>query len=200
MKKVLRVDSGINKANSVTRNLTDDFIRQWKENHPDDIITVRDVIDPLIPHIDETIVAGFFTPPEHHSPKTQEVTQLSDELIGEILEADVIVLGAPVYNLGIPSTLKSYIDHIVRVGKTFNYTEKGPQGFVEGKKLYIITARGGLSDPDQDVHANYLKQIFGFLGISEIQFFQAQGLAFGEESKESAVQNVKSSIRKMTAA
>ncbi len=200
MSTILHIDSGINKSSSQTRALSSEFINQWKLKHPEDVVIVRDVVNPLVPHLDETVIAGFFLPEEQQSQEIKDLLRFSDNLVKELLEADVIVMGAPVYNLGIPWTLKSYIDHIARAGKTFNYTEKGPVGLVNAKTVHIVTARGGFADPSENHHEGYLRQLFQFLGISDVRFFHAEGLAIDDQTRENALRKVRSEISQNAAA
>jgi FMN-dependent NADH-azoreductase len=121
-------------------------------------------------------------------PKQLQAVALSEELIGELQVADIIVLGLPMYNFGIPSTLKAWIDHVARAGITFQYTENGPEGLLKGKKAYVIAARGGLYEGSAaDTQTPYIKTILGFMGITDVTMVAAEGLNMGDDAKAASL-------------
>jgi FMN-dependent NADH-azoreductase len=125
--------------------------------------------------------------------------QYSDALIAELERAEVIVLGLPLYNFGVPSTLKAYFDHVARAGMTFQYTDTGPVGLLTGKKAYVTAARGGLyAGTPADTQTPYVRQFLGFLGIEDVEFVYAEGLAISEASREAALARAKTSIELLT--
>ena len=129
-------------------------------------------------------MGAFFTPAEQRTPEQAQTVQISDALVDELLAADVIVIGAPMYNFSVSSTLKAWIDHIVRIGRTLQYTATGPVGLVSGKKVFIVTATGGVYSEGPakayDFLGTYLRSVFGFIGMTDVTFVQAEGLAMGE--------------------
>jgi FMN-dependent NADH-azoreductase len=166
---------------SVTRMLTQEFTANWKAVNPSGTVTYRDLGHQPVPPVDEQWIASAFTPPEQRTPELIHALQTSDELIDEFLQADTCVFGIPMYNFSVPSTFKAYIDQIVRIGRTFSIDDSGFQGLASGRKIIVITARGGSFRPGTplatyDHQEPYLKTLFGFLGITDIQFIHADRL------------------------
>jgi len=198
-KKILHIDSSARFTDSESRNLSTAFINQWKTKHPGDEVIVRDIVSNPLPHLDEAMLGALFTPSENRTPEQQITTERVDELVDEFLAADVLVLGVPMYNFGIPSTLKSYIDHIAQAGRTFQYTENGPVGMAGGKTVYILSARGGVYDNSPlDHQVSYLKTVFGFLGIDQVDDIQAEGLNMGPEVHDKALASANLRITQVT--
>lgn len=188
MKKLLVINSSILSSGGESSQLTNKFVTQWYEHNPDAQITIRDVATNPIPHLDAERIGAFFTPAENQTPVQQQIVTQSDALIQEIKQSQIIVIGLPMYNFGIPSTLKSYFDHIARAGITFKYTENGPQGLLDGKKAYIFATRGGMyAGTPFDTQTDYVRNFLAFIGITDVEFIYAEGLNMGEESKASAL-------------
>lgn len=186
MTTLLKINASILESGNANR-LADTFVAQWLRQHPGNRIITRDLTRAPIPHLGETTLTGFFTPTDQRSPEQQAAVQLSDELIAELKAADVLVLGVPMYNFGIPSTLKAWIDHVARAGVTFKYTENGPAGLLQGKKVYVLAARGGVyRGTPLDTQTAYLKNVLGFLGLTDVSVVYAEGLALGEAAKSRA--------------
>ena len=118
----------------------------------------------------------------------------SDALIEELRSADTIVFAVPMYNFSVPSTLRAYFDHIARAGVTFRYTATGPEGLIKGKKAYVFITRGGIMSADADTQTPYLKQFLGFIGITDVEFFHAEGLAYGDEVREKSLGSARQAI------
>jgi len=154
-------------------------------------ITFRDLTAEPVPHIDDTFATARGTPPEQLTPPQKAVLDLSDTLVEELSGADVVIIAAAMINFGIPSNLKSYIDHVLRPGKTFKYTEKGPEGLLRGKKVYLVLARGGVYSQGFMQSLNfqdpYLKAVLGFIGLADVEVIAAEGVAFGPEAAEKSV-------------
>ena len=183
MSRVLVIESSARQQGSVSRQLTQAFIQQWKIAHPNDSVQVRDLGQQPVPHLDGDLLGGWMKPADQQSPAEQAALALSNELIAELQAADVLVLAVPMYNFAIPSTLKSWLDHVLRAGVTFKYTETGPQGLLTGKRAYVLTARGGVySGTSLDHQEPYLRQVLGFVGISDVQFIHAEGLNLGDDA------------------
>ena len=144
MSRVLVIESSARQEGSVSRQLTADFIARWQAVHPQDQLTIRDLARQPVPHLDETLLGGWMKPAEQQTEAEQAAAARSSELTEELLAADVLVLAAPMYNFAIPSTLKSWLDHVLRAGVTFKYTETGPQGLLSGKRAFVVAARGGV--------------------------------------------------------
>ena len=176
-------------SHRVARRIVDDLV----DGNPGARVVVRDVARQPLPHITETFGTARVAPVEKRSDADRQALLLSDALVDELLAADVIVIAAPMHNFGLPSSLKAWIDHIVRPGRTFSYSEKGPQGLVTGKKAVFVFARGGLySDgPMQafDFQEPYLRAALGFVGITDVEVVRVEGVAFGEEAVSQALRS-----------
>jgi FMN-dependent NADH-azoreductase len=189
MKTLLQIHSSIFSAGGESSQLAEQFVSQWHQHNPDAQITMRDVAANPLPHLDAERIGVFFTAPEIRTARQQEIAAQSDALIEEIKQAQIIVIGLPIYNFGIPSTLKSYFDHIARAGVTFRYTEKGAEGLLSGQKIYIFATWGGMYvGTPLDTQTDYVRNFFAFIGITDVEFIYAQGLNMGEESKKSALE------------
>nr|WP_199326781.1 FMN-dependent NADH-azoreductase [Nostoc sp. FACHB-888] len=187
---ILHIDSSPRGERSHSRELSKEFVSAWKAAHPEDAIAYRDIGRHPVPHVDEAWIAAAFSPPETHTPELTEAIRISDELVDEFLAADRYVFGVPMYNFNIPSTFKAYIDQIVRINRTVAIEAQGFRGLVEGKKAVIITARGGDFSPTSpaaayDFQEPYLRTIFGFIGITDIQFINANSLNEGDARTQS---------------
>jgi FMN-dependent NADH-azoreductase len=155
--------------------------------------------DPL-PHLDAQRVSAFFTLPDARTPAQQAYVDESDLLINEIKQSVVIVIGLPMYNFGIPSTLKAYFDQIARAGVTFRYTENGPEGLLSGKKVYIFATRGGMyAGTALDSQTNYVRDFLNFLGITDVEFVYAEGLNIGGDTKDKALTGAKKRLAELAA-
>ncbi|MCV4285759.1 FMN-dependent NADH-azoreductase [Pseudomonas capsici] len=185
MSRVLVIESSARQQDSVSRQLTQQFISQWKSAHSGDEVTVRDLGSEPVPHLDATLLGGWMKPVEQRTAIEQAALERSDRLTGELIAADVLVLAAPMYNFSIPSTLKAWFDHVLRAGVTFKYGETGPQGLLTGKRAFVLTARGGIyAGSSQDHQEPYLRQVLAFVGIHDVTFINAEGLNMGPEFSE----------------
>ncbi|HSI38801.1 MAG TPA: FMN-dependent NADH-azoreductase [Methylotenera sp.] len=189
---VLHIDSSPLGDHSVSRKLTAKVLAELKANHPDTKIVTRDLGTSPLPHLSGITVGAFFTPPDQRNEVLNEALKLSEEAIDELFAADVIVIGAPMWNFGIPSSLKAWIDHIARGGRTFKYGASGPESLLpSGKKVIIVSSRGGIysSGPMQvmDHQETYLKAVLGFIGLHDVSIIRAEGVAMGEEAVKTAM-------------
>jgi len=188
MKTLLQINSSIFSSGGQSSQLADHFVAAWRANHPDAQVVVRDLAQNPLPHLDARRVTAFFAKPDDRTPEQQVFVAESDALIEEIKQAEEIVIGLPMYNFGIPSTLKAYFDHIARAGVTFRYTSNGPEGLLTGKKAYVFATRGGLyAGTPLDSQTGYVRNFLGFLGITDVEFVYAEGLNMGGGSKEAAL-------------
>jgi len=179
---------------SISRRLSDAAVEAWRQHNPGGRVLERDLAKTQLTFVDLDWIQGAFSPPEHHNASHKRAIALSDELVAELVAADEIILGAPMYNFSIPAALKAWIDHVVRAGKTFRYSAAGkPEGLLDGKnkKVLAIIASGGsyvegsgLSALDYEVP--YLRFIFGFMGITDMQFIQAGGTGSVAQGRVSA--------------
>jgi FMN-dependent NADH-azoreductase len=156
-------------------------------------VVVRDLAKHPVPHLDGERFGAFLAKPEARTPRQQAIVDYSDALIGELKSADTIVIGVPMYNFGIPSTLKAYFDHIARAGVTFRYTEKGAVGLLTGKKAYLVVARGGVYG-DEHAHTTYVRDFLAFLGITNVERVYAEGLAISAQAKENGLARARETI------
>lgn len=200
MTKILQIKSSIFSSGGQSGQLTDQFVNRLAANTPGAEVVVRDFVKEPIPHLDETRFMAFLTKPEDRSDEQKAIVEFSDKLINEIKDANVIVLGLPMYNLGVPSSLKSYFDHIARAGETFKYTETGPVGLVNDKKVYVVATRGGkYQGTPVDTQTGYIKVFLGLIGITDVEFVYAEGLNMGEDVKATSLQSAQSELDKRAA-
>jgi FMN-dependent NADH-azoreductase len=177
---LLRIDSSPLYGRSVSRQLTDAFVAQWKSSHPGSAVIDRDLNATPIPPINADWVAAVYTPDEARTQQQKESLSLSDALLTELEQADEYVFGVPMHNFGVPSVLKLWIDQITRVGKTFSYADGTPKGLIIGKKATFIIATGGIYDAQTQMASfnfvePYLRSLFGFLGLTDATFLTAGG-------------------------
>ncbi len=199
MKKLLQINSSIFSTGGQSSRLAERFVAAWREAHPGATVTVRDLAREPIPHLDAARFAAFVAKPEERTADQQAAAEVSDALIAELKGADVLVLGLPLYNLGLPSTLKAYFDHVGRAGHTFKYTEQGPVGLLNGKQAYVFAARGGLYEGTQlDTQTGYVRDFLGFMGITDVEFVYAEGLAISEDSKNAGLARAHRKIGDLT--
>ncbi len=183
MSTLLLIESSVRQRDSVSRQLSEEFVAQWRQANPGGQVLSRDLAREPLPHLDADLLGGWMKPAAEQSAAEQAALARSDQLIEELLAADVLVLGAPMYNFAIPSTLKAWLDHVLRAGVTFKYTEQGPRGLLQGKRAFVLTARGGLyAGGPLDQQEPYLRQALGFIGIDDVQFVHAEGLNMGGDS------------------
>ena len=195
MSNVLIIESSARQQGSFSRQLTRQFISQWQAVRPDDQVTVRDLALNPVPHLDANLLGGWMKPEAQRSADEQASLKRSDELTDEVLGADVLVLAAPMYNFAIPSTLKAWLDHVLRAGVTFKYTETGPQGLLTGKKAYVLTARGGLyAGSTTDHQEPYLRQVMAFIGIHDVTFIHAEGMNLGGDFQDKGLKQAKAKL------
>ncbi len=188
MKTLLQIRSSIFSNDGQSSRLAERFVARWRASNPGGKVIVRDLAKEPVPHLDAARFGAFLAKPEERTPAQQAVVDYSDALIGELKRADVVVLGLPMYNFGVPSTLKAYFDHVARVGETFKYTETGPVGLLTGKKVYVFAARGGMyAGTPNDTQTPFIRTFLSFLGMSDIEFVYAEGLAISEASKQQSL-------------
>jgi FMN-dependent NADH-azoreductase len=189
---LLHVDSSILGPASVSRGLSATIVEAWKRKNPSSKITYRDLVADPISHLNGTLLLAAATDTSHHTPEISRELAVGANAMAEFLAADVVVIGAPMYNFGIPSQLKAWIDRLAVAGKTFTYTPEGPKGLAGGKTVIIASSRGGLYGAGTPLAAvdhqeNYLKSTFGFLGITDIRFVRAEGVNISPEAKQRAI-------------
>lgn len=185
MSTVLIIESSARQQESVSRQLTEQFISQWRTAYPTDQIIIRDVALNPIPHMDANLLGGWMKPAGQRSEIEQVCLERSNVLTNELLAADVLVIASPMYNFTIPSTLKAWLDHVIRAGVTFKYTPARPQGLLTGKRAIVLTARGAIHAGEHSDHQEpYLRQVMSFMGIHDITFIHAEGVNLSKDFRE----------------
>ncbi|UTF60481.1 FMN-dependent NADH-azoreductase [Gilvimarinus sp. DA14] len=201
MKTLLQIKTSLNGDNGQSNYLSNEFVARWQAQNPQGKVIVRDLAANPVPHLDGERFNAFLSPAEKRSASEQKIVAYSDELIEEIKAADLISIGLPMYNFGIPSTLKAYFDHIARSGVTFRYSENGPEGLLPNIPVYILAARGGIYQGTQaDSQTGYMKTFLAFLGLQDTRFIYAEGLAMGEDGKTDALNKAVNEIEDTVAA
>ena len=184
---ILQVNSSARSEGSASTRLANSIVVRLRAENPGASLVVRDLARNPHPVLDEAALGALFTPAEQRTPAQAERVALDDALIAEIKTADAVVLGVPMYNLGVPAQLKNWIDAIARAKVTFQYTANGAEGLLKGKKVYVALTRGGkYRGTDWDSQVPYLKIVLGFLGMTDITFVYAEGLAMGPEAEQQA--------------
>ncbi len=200
MSTLLQLNTSIFAAAGQSSRLADQFVAGWQAAHPDGEIIVRDLARDPVPHLSAERFQSFLAKADERNPAQQAMVDYSDALIDELKRADVIVLGLPMYNFGVPSVLKAYFDHIARAGTTFRYTDQGPVGLLTGKKAYVFATRGGLyAGTPRDTQTAYVRDFLRFVGIEDVEFIYAEGLAINEASREAALAQAHNAIRRLHA-
>src|SRR6266516_1354778 len=198
---ILQINSSARRDASHSTRLASRVVERLRETAPESTLTVRDFNDVPHPVLDEATLGALFTPADQRTPEQAARVALDDALIAEIKSADIVVLGVPMYNFGVPAALKNWIDAISRAGVTFRYTEKGPEGLLKGKKVYVALTRGGkYRDTPADSQVPYLKTIFTFLGLTDVQFVYAEGLAMGADAERNGIASAHEQIEEALAA
>jgi FMN-dependent NADH-azoreductase len=192
MNTILHLSSSIFGEGGQSSRLADEFVAQFPEAN----VIRRDLARDPVPHLDAERFGAFLAKADLRTPQQQRLVEESDALIAELKAADTIVLGLPMYNFGLPSQLKAYFDHVARAGVTFRYTDKGAVGLLGGKKAYVFAARGGLyQGTPRDTQTAYVRDFLAFLGISDVEFVYAEGLAIGEASKQRSLAAARDALR-----
>jgi FMN-dependent NADH-azoreductase len=196
---LLQLNASIFSGNGQSSRLADEYVARIREVDPEMRIVVRDLARDPVPHLTAETFGAFLAKPEDRTLEQRRAAAYSDALIDELKQADLIVIGLPMYNFGVPSTLKAYFDHIARAGVTFRYTDKGPVGLLTGKKAVVFATRGGLyAGTPRDSQTTYVRDFLAFLGIHDVQFIYAEGLAISEAGKHAAIGEAKAEIERLT--
>jgi FMN-dependent NADH-azoreductase len=204
--KLLHIDSSPLGGNSVSRQLTQRIVAQWRATHPGTVVEYLDLAADAPSHLSVDSL-GFRLGPnaEGLSEVQRRENEISEKLVSQFIAADVIVVGAPMYNFSVPTQLKAWVDRVAQVGRTFKYTEKGPQGLAGSKAVIVASSRGGVYSTNPalaglDHQESYLKTVFGFFGITDIQVVRAEGVAMGDAAKAQALSAAEMVIRSLAAA
>ncbi|WP_034294754.1 FMN-dependent NADH-azoreductase [Herbaspirillum sp. RV1423] len=198
MSTLLHIDSSARLSGSISRQLSAAYVEQWQAKNPGGKVVHRDLASSNIPHVTEALIGAYYTPADKRSAEQQAIIALSDKLVNEVLAADTLVIGIPMYNFAPPSAFKAWIDHICRVGRTFSYGDKGPVGLATGKRAIVILSRGGVysEGPAQalDFQGTYIRSVLGFIGITDVELVIAEGVAMGEEKAKQAIAQAQEKI------
>lgn len=202
--RLLHIDSAITGEASVSRNLTAKTVAAWVAAHPGTEVEYLDLVAQAPGHFTMDAMAPRTGQTDGLSDIQQRENAVSEQLVSQFLAADVVVVGAPLYNFGIPSQLKAWIDRIAQPGRTFRYTATGPEGLAKGKTVIVASARGGVystSDIGQSMEhqESYLQTVFGFFGVTDVRFVRAEGIAMGAEAKAQALDNAYREIQALAA-
>ena len=185
---ILQINSSARREASHSTRLATRIVERLRQADPEATLAVRDLGSAPHPELDEAALSALFTPAEKRTPEQSTRVALDDGLIAELKAADVIVLGVPMYNFGVPVQLKNWIDAISRAGVTFRYTEKGPEGLLKGKQVYVALTRGGkYRNTPSDTQVPYLATVLAFLGMTDVHFVYAEGLAMGPDAERTAI-------------
>ncbi|PXW97646.1 FMN-dependent NADH-azoreductase [Sphaerotilus hippei] len=198
---ILQIHSSARAAASHSSGLARRIVERLQAGPAATTLTVRDLGRTPHPELDEAALGALFTPAEQRTPQQVARVALDDALIAEIQAADVLVLGVPMYNFGVPAQLKNWIDAIARARVTFQYTERGAEGLLKGKKVYVALTRGGLyRNTPADTQVPYLQNVLAFLGMTDVQFIYAEGLAMGPDAEQQALASAHEQIEQAVAA
>lgn len=185
--KILQINSSARVEGANSTRLANTVTARLQAKHPGATVTVRDLAVTPHPVLDAAALGALFTPADKRTPEQAARVALDDALIAEVQAHDAIVLGVPMYNFGVPVQLKTWLDAIARAGVTFRYTANGPEGLIQGKKVYVAFARGGIyRDTPADSQTPYIQTILGFLGMTDVKYIHAEGLAMGPEAVDKA--------------
>lgn len=202
MSNILVLNSSVSGEASVSRLLVADAVTELTQRDPSAKLVFRDLAANPVPHLSPETVAGVRS--QATTPAEQVARTLSDELIAELRAADTIVIGAPMYNFSIPTTLRSWFDHVLRAGETFSYSEAGPKGLLSGKKVIVVESRGGLYSEGPakaiDFQEPYLRQLLGFIGLADdLTFIRAEKIGFGPDARDQALADSRAELAKLSA-
>ena len=196
MKKILYIKSSLSVEQSVSSQLGDEFVRGLANQHPGSKVTTLDLARNPPPHLGTDEFNTWSVPESEHSVSQRLLASRSDTLIDQLLAHNILVLAVPMYNLGLPSTLKAWIDQVARAGKTFRYTAEGPEGLISNMKAYLIFARGGVyRNTTLDTQTEYLRNVLGLMGIIDIETIHAEGLNMSDDIREASLNFARDTIQ-----
>lgn len=199
MSTLLKIQSSLFNGQGQSSALATRFAEQWQAQHPEGRVVSRNLAEDPVPHLNQDRFQAFTTAPAEMTSEQRQVVSYSDALIEELKNADVIVFGVPMYNFNVPSTLQAYFDHIARAGVTFRYTQDGPEGLIKGKKAYVFISRGGIYGEDHS-QTSFVRQILGFIGITDVEFIHAEGLALNDSSRTESLAAAENRISQVLSA
>jgi FMN-dependent NADH-azoreductase len=197
---LLQLNTSLFSSGGQSTRLADQFVAAYRARHPAAQLIVRDFAQEGVPHLTAETLQAFATNPEQRTPQQAAAVAYSDLLIDELKRADVIVIGLPTYNFGVPSMLGAYFDHVARAGTTFRVTERGVQGLLTGKKVYVFATRGGhLAGTARDASTPHVREILRFMGMHDVEFVYAEGLSLGDATREAGLTAAQARIEQLMA-
>lgn len=195
MKNVLWLNSSLNSKNGQSYKLSKILIDEL-ENKANYKVSERDLAAEPLPHLSQEEFQSWLTPVEDRTNSQSSLSKLSDSLVKELQGSDILVVGLPMYNFGIPSSFKAWIDRVARAGITFRYTENGPEGLLSDKKVIVVATRGGqYQGTPKDTQTQYIKDVFAFIGLNDVDFVYAEGVAM--QDAEASIQNARTRLENM---
>jgi FMN-dependent NADH-azoreductase len=200
MKRILFIKSGLFGDDSVSTQIAQSLVDRLIEKHPGSDVSRIDLDEDDLPHLDAEEFNSWTASADKLDEKQKALAARSDNLIDQLLSHDTLVLAVPMYNLGIPSTLKAWIDRVTRAGKTFRYTSEGPAGLVSGMQAYLVFARGGIyRDTPLDTQTGYLTSVLGLMGIEDVESIYAEGLNMGGDARDQSIAGAMARVEKLFA-
>jgi len=200
MNTILQLNNSLFSDQGQSSLLADEFVARLRGQHPGTRVIRRDLAREPVPHLGQTTFGAALTAPAERTAEQAEAAALADTLVDELLAADTLVIGVPIYNFLVPSTLKAWFDHVARAGTTFRYTESGPEGLIDGTRAHLFVTSGGqYAGTDADFAARYVQHMLGFLGVDDVTLTRAEGLALGEETGRQAVASAREKIERLAA-
>ncbi len=197
---LLQINSSLFAENGQSSQLAQQLVAAWQARNPQGRVVVRDLAADPLPHLTAERFQAFLAKPEQRTPEQRAIAAQSDALIEELKTADTVVIGLPMYNFGIPSTLKAWFDHIARAGVSFRYTENGPEGLLGDRKVYVLAARGGrYQGTGKDTQSGHVRDFLAFLGLSDVEFVYAEGLNMGDAPRREALDAAHTQIDRLAA-
>ncbi|SFC07653.1 FMN-dependent NADH-azoreductase [Marinospirillum celere] len=188
---ILHLDSGLFTGQSVSRELSGRIVKQLQQQYPEASLTYRDLVAQPISHLDAEILLAGAAEAADRSERQQTELAMTETLLDELFAADLLVIGAPLYNFSIPTQLKAWVDRVAQAGRTFQYTEQGPEGLLKGKRAIIASARGGVYSEGpaaaMEHQESYIKTLLGFIGITDVSIIRAEGLNMGDQLRAEAL-------------
>lgn len=200
MATLLKIQSSLFQDAGQSSILAQQFVERWQAQHDNARVISRDLAAENIPHLDQARLQALMTPEAERTTEQQSMVAFADAQIAEVQQADVLVLGVPMYNFSIPSVLKAWLDYIARAGVTFRYTEQGPEGLLTGKKAYVFITRGGFYGGDDHSQTALVRQYLGFVGITDVEIVYAEGLNLDEGTRDKSLAEANGKIAELLAA
>lgn len=200
MKTLLQINSSLFGEKGQSSKLANQFVSKWQRANPHGRVVIRDLAANPVPHLTAERFQAFLASEDTRSEQQKAWVAESETLIEELEQADVVVIGLPMYNFGIPSMLKAWIDHVARAGRTFRYTEHGAVGLLKDRPVYLFAARGGeYRGTPRDTQTAYMTHFLNFVGIRNIEFIYAEGLNLGEQPRDTALEQASTMIERLAA-